>query len=429
MAVASPAPYQPTLRVGAWEGPAWLRSAADFIDLTERLSDLSSVDLVVVGGRGGPGALGDWLGWEARQPLVLWEPTDLDAWRPHLTDDDVVVGAGGRDTGPATPVVPFPVVDPRTSSMTTVAGSAGVEPSEDTVRAALARQPLVWEGEEVPAGLQGIVRRPSSDPARAGLLARLEARRRFNPGVALKRITSPTRIDLPPFEPTVGVLLVTRRPDRLPVALEGISRIHYPHVKVVVGLHGAGDIGDATRLAASLGLEDRALLIRFDERWPLGRCLNEATSRVAAEVLAKFDDDDRYGPWYLDEAVDELASTGAELVGKLTQFVHLVHNDQLLLFQSGHENADVGYVNGPTFVMPRRSWEAVRFPHRRARVDSIFLRGLRVNGGRIRSTSRYEFVLGRYGQGHTWEASDEYFHGRSEVIGSGTHLSAVWLDN
>jgi hypothetical protein len=226
----------------------------------------------------------------------------------------------------------------------------------------------------------------------------------------------------------VGILLVSRRPDRLVDVLEQISRLRYHPVEVVVGLHGVGAPNEIRARAEVLGIEDKVRLLEFDEHLSLGECLNRAAEETGASILAKFDDDDRYGRWYLDEAVDELTATGADLVGKVSQYVHLTRSDQLVLYRAGKEHSETGYVNGPTFVMPRHTWERIGFPHRRSRVDSIFVRGLKATGGTIRSTSRYEFILGRHGDGHTWVASDERFLASGEVVGGGSDDAMVWLD-
>lgn len=431
-----PRPYHPTLRVAGWKAPGWIRSAADLVDLGEAIDQLAGSDLVVVGGPGGLQHLGDWLDWPARQPMVLWEPapSELAEWRAHLTDRDVVVGEH-PDHGAASRLDPFTVVDPRllpdppwlpTAGEWSVVDSE--TPLEAVVRAALDRRSILWQGSARPPELEGLIGDPGSDPRKAGIRARLAAARRFNPGMGLERITRPTPIDLSPADPSVGILLISRRPERVTAVLDQIARLRYPRLRTVVGLHGAGEIGNVEAYVAGLGIEESVKVVSFDERWQLGRCLNAAAEMLGTGVLAKFDDDDRYGPWYLDEAVDELTMSGADLVGKMTQFVHLSHADQLVLYQPGQENTPVGYVNGPTFVLPRKSWEEVRFPHRRARVDSVFVRGLRAVGGSIRSTSRYEFVLGRHETGHTWETSDEHFLARGEVVGDGDATDQVWLD-
>ena len=427
---------QPTLRIGSWDGPGWLREAGDLADLRSGRIDLAAVDVVFAGAIGALPVLEDWLGWEARPPLVLWEPTasDLKEWVPRLTSGDLVVGAKGP-VGPAGTIPSFPVAT--YSAYSGGNGDGGFvdvlpdTPLQKVVERAASGQAQRWarRGEHSDDFADLVADPPASNADKWVLKGRLAAQSRFGAGRALERIARAADLALPPWKPEVGVLLTTNNPDRLPLALDRLSRIRYRPVHVILGLHGFRPDGRVERLAEQWE-GDRSLAVRtFDSRTSLGECLNEGAAMTSSPLLAKFDDDDLYGPWYLDEAVDELSRWKVDLVGKASQFVHLVESRQVVLFQPGRENVAVGYVNGPTFVMRRSTWENVRFPHRRGRVDSIFVRGLKAIGGSIRSSSRFEFVLVRHGSRHTWQTSDERFLARGEVVSRGSGLSEPWLDD
>lgn len=422
--------YHPTLRVAAWNGPGWLAAAADRVDLSEGRDSIFDADLVWIGGPGATELLGDWIELPARQPLVLWEARQevLEEWRSHLMPRDLVVGP--HEVSGVQHMDPRVVVDPRIERSDVDVEYETADwrtPHRKIVVRALGRSPLVWHGESIPPELEGLVMREEGDFEKAGIRARLTAIRDYHPGITLEEVAGKVGLDMSPTLPKVGILLISRRPDRVGTVLEQISRLKYPRYEVILGLHGWRRTDELRDHISSLSLDDSVEIVEFASEIPLGKCLNHAAEISGANMLAKFDDDDRYGPWYLDEAVDELSVSGADLIGKATQFVHLTGSDQLLLYQPGNENQVVGYVNGPTFVMPRRTWEIVRFPHRRARVDSVFVRGLKAVGGTIRSSSRFEFILGRYPEGHTWEATEERFLASSELVGAGRDDSQVWL--
>jgi hypothetical protein len=148
---------------------------------------------------------------------------------------------------------------------------------------------------------------------------------------------------------------------------------------------------------------------------------------VVTPLWAKIDDDDTYGPRYLEEAVSGIDLSGADLVGKHTHFLHDSDLDETFLMEAGNENCFGPYVPGPTFLGRRRTWEEVPFAHRFARIDSTFVRGVTALGMKVYSTSRYEFVLGRGGDGHTWHVDRSRYAAKGKPVESGSVLEQVLL--
>lgn len=89
----------------------------------------------------------------------------------------------------------------------------------------------------------------------------------------------------------------------------------------------------------------------------------------------------------------------------------------------------MAYVPGASFVMPRCTWERVPFPHRRSRVDSTFVRGLRARDMAIWSSSRFELVIRRSEKGHTWSVSDDLLQARSEIVGRRSDWRRMLLED
>jgi hypothetical protein len=101
--------------------------------------------------------------------------------------------------------------------------------------------------------------------------------------------------------PPVSTIIMTRCPAFVAGAIAMMRAQTYPNVEVVLGLHGLR--------AAELPAEGREALASADQvlelpgSQPLGTCMNMATAASQGDVIAKIDDDDLYGPRYLDEAV------------------------------------------------------------------------------------------------------------------------------
>jgi hypothetical protein len=195
-------------------------------------------------------------------------------------------------------------------------------------------------------------------------------------------------------------------------------------LEVVVGLHGIDGAGAARSLIAELGLTGEVL--QMDGDWPLGRCMNAALDRVSAPLWAKFDDDDVYGPHHLLDSMIVLDATGADLVGKAVAYVHLESTGETFLYRQGAEDAWDQFVFGATFVGTRALWDTVAFPHRHARIDSVFLTAARRIGARVYSTTRDEYmVVRRREAGHTWGADPDLFRSASTPAWQGRQPDRV----
>lgn len=130
--------------------------------------------------------------------------------------------------------------------------------------------------------------------------------------------------------PTVSVLLSTHRPERLAHALAMVRRQDYPHLQLVLVLHG--DEGDVARQAPIV----RSLLDDWDGEWvligvpaerTLGHALIAASARADGELITKMDDDDYYAPTHVWDLVLARMYSGAQIVGKALDWVHLEGSD------------------------------------------------------------------------------------------------------
>ncbi len=125
-----------------------------------------------------------------------------------------------------------------------------------------------------------------------------------------------------PQRPRVSVLLCTRRPDCIAFGLAQIDRQRHVDLEVVLTLHGQ----DADTPEVQAAIET--------SRWPVsvvhvpgevafGDALNRGAAAATGAYIAKWDDDDWYGPEFIADALLAAEYSGADLVGCLHQFVCL----------------------------------------------------------------------------------------------------------
>ncbi len=58
-------------------------------------------------------------------------------------------------------------------------------------------------------------------------------------------------------------------------------------------------------------------IYQLPQQKTLGNCLNFGIEKAKFDIVAKFDDDDYYSPYYLIEAMKIFKTTNAQLVGKV----------------------------------------------------------------------------------------------------------------
>lgn len=234
--------------------------------------------------------------------------------------------------------------------------------------------------------------------------AALRVAHRSHPALVAPAWLRSVGVDVADRPEGVAALLVSNRPSMVPAALERIAAQSVPFTEVVLVAHG-WRLGDH-------GIEppSGSVVLEIDGDQLLGACLDAAASASTAPILAKVDDDDHYGPGYVEDALQAIRWSGADCVGKGASFVTV--GDATHLRRPADEFRWVeGTLPGATLVFRRHVWESVRFPHRPRFVDRLFQEAYRRLGGTVYAGSRWEFRQIRHGNGHTYDAGTDLLHG------------------
>lgn len=209
--------------------------------------------------------------------------------------------------------------------------------------------------------------------------------------------------------PSVAGVLMSNRPDSLPGAIRALQHQTYPNFELVIGCHGFGT-ADALAVLDDLSKPLTARVLAFDPADSLGTCLNRAIDTSDAQVLAKIDDDDHYGPGYIEDAVQAMLYSGANLVAKGAVFTYIESRDETILRRpKTAERFYSGSPNGASMVFTRDLWQQVGFPDRTLGEDVSFGAAAEALGVRPYATSPWEFVYRRSLTNNTWQAVDEVF--------------------
>ena len=245
-----------------------------------------------------------------------------------------------------------------------------------------------------------------------------------------RQLLSSTGLCEPPL-PTVTILLATRRPDRLAAAIDAVAGQTYPRIELVLLLHGEGfNRAEADRLLA--GLDCPARVVEAAEHLPLGAVLNAAADVSSGTLLTKFDDDDLYGPEHLWDLVLAHEYSRAPLVGKGAEFVYLAGSDVTLhRFRGGGERyITTQSIAGGALMITRNCFDAVLGwrPIPRS-VDQALIEDVVSGGHRAYRTHGMGYMLVRHGEGHTWQADDNYFLAQAHETRAGCDLDFAGISS
>jgi len=217
-------------------------------------------------------------------------------------------------------------------------------------------------------------------------------------------------VPVPPA-PRISVILCTRRPEMVGFALAQIARQRDVDLEVVLTLHGfpAHLTGVAAAIAEAVATGLRIVVHEADADQVFGSVLNDSAARASGDLLAKWDDDDWYGPDHLADLALARAYSGAELVGTGQDFVYLQEVD-VTVWRSRESETATRFIAGGTILTDRVVLEETGGfrPLPRA-IDTQLLLAVTRGGGRIHRTHGLGYVLRRTGGGHTWSEDMAYF--------------------
>lgn len=195
------------------------------------------------------------------------------------------------------------------------------------------------------------------------------------------------------------------RPKFLENVKKNISQQNFKDIKLCIV-----ENGDAIGYCKSVGFEPDLLLTSGNHQSKAKNAgIAEIRSKYPGSYVSIFDDDDYYGPNYLQEIYE--SSDKADVVGKLCIITKLANDQMVLTHDIGYYNTYVPYVQSATASY----WADDAFDYNenlKSGEENFWAGQMTRSGRKIYSTSMFNFCYMRRLSGHTYQATDEQFMDR-----------------
>lgn len=257
---------------------------------------------------------------------------------------------------------------------------------------------------------------------------RREALRNHSLRARARQVLAVAELEAPPL-PMVSVLLATCRPSLVDTAITSVAIQTYPHIELVLALHGEGfDHDEIDVLRQRLPFSSKTVPVPRSA--PLGTVLNEAVAASSGDLITKFDDDDLYGPEHLWDLVLAHEFSGACLVGKAAEYVYLERSNRTIQrFRGGAErlSSELSLAGGAMMISRSDLDSVLGWQDIPSGVDKALIEDVAASGRRLYRTHGKGYVLVRHGDSHTWGVDDAYFEEQAQEIRDGRDLAFAGL--
>ncbi|SCH43771.1 glycosyltransferase [Romboutsia sp. Marseille-P6047] len=166
-------------------------------------------------------------------------------------------------------------------------------------------------------------------------------------------------------------------------------------------------------------------IYKLSENITLGTCLNFASQKCNYDIIAKFDDDDYYGSFYLNEVINTFLKIDCQVIGKTKTFLYFEKYKKLMLKKLGIEKSLVSTVLGSTLCFKIDVLDKVKFRDVNIREDKYFNDDCIKNGYSIYSTSIYNHIVFKHANinEHTFKYDLEFLIKLSSSIKDNINFS------
>jgi len=228
-------------------------------------------------------------------------------------------------------------------------------------------------------------------------------------------------------KPMISCICVSNRPHLIEDILDKFDLQTYQNKELILVIEADDDSFSQIK---QLTKERKDIILqRAFEHEILGALLNKGVELSRGDYVAKWDDDDLYGPEYLSDSMLAFNYSSADVVGKLESYMYHQGTDSMYL---RFENKRFRYqhlILGPTIIARRSVFDVVQFQERSVSEDTNFLKDCVKSKFKIFATDPYNFVYWRAADKskHTWQPEDDELLRNTRKVTQGLSTDEVFI--
>ena len=232
-----------------------------------------------------------------------------------------------------------------------------------------------------------------------------------------------------PKNPLISCVTCSNRPYMLDNILKNFNQQNYDNKELILLMQASDK--EFSKIKSKLSEYENITLVRQLEHELLGFVFNKGVDIADGFYIAKFDDDDMYGPNYLSDGILPFDYTKASVVGKTETFLYHEATDNYYLRFPGKRHRYLDFVMGATIIAKKEVFDKVRFGESNTGEDSEFLRQCKKNDIKIYSSDPYNWIHIRkkVDDFHTWQVLDKDLLKPAIKLDDITIEKDIFLDN
>ncbi|MFG2049303.1 glycosyltransferase [Micromonospora sp. NPDC048935] len=233
----------------------------------------------------------------------------------------------------------------------------------------------------------------------------------------------------PKPRPRVSIVAPTHRHGGYESIIRNVGRQTHAEIELILGLHGVDEPESRIRDAAAAQSIKHLTVVRLPSELSLGSVCNELIKAASAPYVARIDDDDHYGPHYLEDQLRAFEYTEADIVGKWTRFIFLERLPALGVIFPGTEHVYGTPLCGGTLLMRRELCDVVKFADQTRGEDIRFVIDAAQQGFATYATDRFNYVYVRHTDTsrHTYQPADLDLLSQTRIVSFGPSLDHAFV--